>query len=84
MYQVVVSKSAEKELTKLPKSTIEKVVPVLQSLAENPRPSSCKKLKGFVNLWRVRIGNYRIIYMIDDIVLLVDIRSVGHRKNVYQ
>lgn len=83
-YKVVVSKSAEKELMKLPVLVIKKVVPVLESLTENPRPIGCKKLKGYSNLWRIRIGNYRIIYEIEDVILLIDIQSIGHRKDIYE
>jgi mRNA interferase RelE/StbE len=82
-YTVVLTQTAEKELQKLPVRMIEKIIALLKSLEENPRPSGCKKLKGYKNLWRVRIGNYRIIYDIDDIILLVDVREIGHRKDIY-
>ncbi len=82
-YSVVLTQTAEKELQKLPVRMIEKIIALLKSLEENPRPSGCKKLKGYKNLWRVRIGNYRIIYDIDDIILLVDVREIGHRKDIY-
>ena len=55
----------------------------LKGLEENPRPEGCKKLKGFKNLWRIRIGNYRAIYSIEEIVLLVDVRDIGNRKDIY-
>jgi mRNA interferase RelE/StbE len=82
-YTVVVSQTAEKELSKLPTRTIEKIITVLKSLEENPRPVSCKKLKGYKNLWRFRVGDYRVVYSIDDVILLVDVRDVGHRKDIY-
>ena len=82
-YKVALTESAEKELQKLPAKAIAKLVVILQSLANNPRPPKCKKLKGYKNLWRVRTGDYRIIYTIDDVILLVDIREIGHRKDVY-
>jgi mRNA-degrading endonuclease RelE of RelBE toxin-antitoxin system len=53
-YVVVVSQTAEKELHRLPVRTIEKVVAVLESLQDIPRPPSCKKLKGYKNLWRTQ------------------------------
>jgi mRNA interferase RelE/StbE len=83
-YKVVVSKSAEKDLALLPKSVVTKIVSVLLLLESNPRPNGCKKLKGFANLWRVRVGNYRIIYSIDDVIMLVDVREIGDRKDVYK
>ena len=82
-YTVVVTQTAEKELHKLPLRTIEKVVMLLKSLEENPRPAGCKKLKGYRNLWRIRVGDYRIIYAIEEVVLLVDVREIGHRKDIY-
>ena len=83
-YKVVVSKSAEKELSALPKGIIERIIYAVIALGENPRPGGCKKLKGYSNLWRIRIGNYRIIYSIDDVILLVDVREIGHRKDIYK
>jgi mRNA interferase RelE/StbE len=82
-YTVVVSQTAEKELQRLPSRTVEKIIVLLKSLQDNPRPAGCKKLKGYKNLWRARIGDYRIIYAIDDVILLVDVREVGHRKDIY-
>jgi mRNA interferase RelE/StbE len=83
-YQVVLSKTAEKSLSKLPSPIVQKIIPVLSSLATDPRPSGCKKLKGFENLWRIRIGNYRVIYSVDDVILLIDVREIGHRKDIYK
>jgi len=83
-YTVVFAKSAEKELTSLPAKAIEKIVAAILLLEENPRPNGCKKLKGFTNLWRIRIGNYRVIYRIDDVIMLVDVREVGDRKDIYK
>ena len=83
-YEVVFSKRAEKDLEKLPAKTVEKIIPVIVSLEDNPRPIGCKKLKGYSDLWRVRVGNYRIIYSVEDKILLVDIREVGDRKDIYE
>ncbi|MGZ8554074.1 MAG: type II toxin-antitoxin system RelE family toxin [Chitinophagaceae bacterium] len=47
-------------------------------MEENPRPAGCKKVKGYPNLWRARVGDYRIIYAIEDIILLIDVREIGH------
>ena len=82
-YKVVLSKRAEKDLQKLPASVVEKIIPVIVSLEDNPRPAGCKKLKGYSDLWRLRIGDYRAIYSIEDVILLVDVRAVGNRKDVY-
>jgi mRNA interferase RelE/StbE len=82
-YTVVLTKSAEKELHKLPSRVINRLISLLKSLEINPRPAGCKKLKGHKNLWRVRSGDYRIIYAIEDIILLVDVREIGNRKDIY-
>lgn len=83
-YNVVFSKRAAKDIGKLSADVVEKIMPVIISLQEDPRPAGCKKLKGYKDLWRVRIGNYRVLYSISDSILLVDIREVGNRKNIYE
>lgn len=83
-YRVIVSRSAEKELQKLPGQVIAKIITALQSLMVNPRPNGCKKLKGFKDLWRIRIGDYRIIYSINDVVQIIDVRNIGNRKDIYE
>jgi mRNA interferase RelE/StbE len=82
-YTVVLTQTAEKELRRLPAKIIEKIIGVLKSLEENPRPPGCKKLKGYKNLWRVRVGDYRLIYAIEEVIMLVDVREIGHRKDIY-
>ena len=83
-YEVIVSKSAAKELSKLPVQVNNKIVPAILALEENPRPSGSKKLKGGSNTWRIRIGDYRVVYSVDDEILIVDVRKVGHRKDIYE
>jgi mRNA interferase RelE/StbE len=56
----------------------------IEKLAANPRPGGCKKLKGGVNEWRIRIGDYRVIYTIEDTTKTVDVTRIAHRKEVYQ
>lgn len=85
MYRVVISRGAEKDLEKLSKKVLLPVSHAIDSLEENPRPAGCKKLKGITeNLWRIRVGDYRIIYAIADEIRIVDVRKVGHRKDVYE
>lgn len=83
MYRVVVSKTAFKELYNLPADAVNRIVPAIKKLGEDPRPAGCKKLKGPQDNWRIRIGDYRVIYSIDDVIRIVDVRGVGHRKDVY-
>ena len=82
-YFVAFASSAEKELKKLPAQLIARLVPRLESLASNPRPSGCKKLRGGDVEWRIRIGDYRAVYTIDDAGLLVEVTRIRHRSEVY-
>ena len=85
MYRILVSHSAEKDLEKLPASVNKRVAKAIDGLAEEPRPHGCKKLKGTdEDLWRIRIGDYRVIYHISDKIEIVDIRRVRHRRDVYE
>ena len=56
----------------------------IEKLAANPRPSGCKKLKGGVNEWRIRIGDYRVIYTVEDSTRAVEVTRIAHRKEVYE
>ncbi len=83
-YSIVFTKSAMKELVKMPDDDVRKVVAKIDLLAENPRPQGAIKLKGGLDLyWRIRVGDFRIIYSIEDIIKVVEIIAVGHRKDVY-
>lgn len=82
-YTINFKKSAIKELHKLPNKEVSRITKLIATLTENPRPSGCKKLKGYPNLWRVRSGNYRIIYSIDDQILIVEILEIVDRKDAY-
>jgi mRNA interferase RelE/StbE len=83
-YSVRFVRSARKELEALPDSVINRIFPRIEALADDPRPAGCKKLRGSRDLWRIRVGNYRVVYQIDDGVLLVEIRAVGDRKDIYE
>ena len=81
-YQVAVSKVAQKQLDKFPDYIAEMLISVIQKLADNPRPAGYIKLKGRKG-FRIRKGNYRIIYDIYDAILVVDVIAIGHRKEIY-
>jgi mRNA interferase RelE/StbE len=83
-YIISIRKQALKELGDLPLKDSRKIVAAIDSLAENPRPAGCKKLKGETEyIWRIRVGDYRILYKIDDEIRIVEIRKIGNRKDVY-
>ncbi len=81
-YNVRVEQAAEKQLVKLPKNEIQRIRITVLALADNPRPNGYKKLKGR-DAYRVRVGNYRIIYEINEGILLVLVIAIGHRKEIY-
>jgi mRNA interferase RelE/StbE len=83
-YQVVFAASAERELKRLPGNVIGRILPRLEGLASNPRPPGCKKLAGGDNEWRIRVGDYRAVYTIDDGRSRVDVNRIRHRREVYQ
>jgi mRNA interferase RelE/StbE len=82
-YQIFISRAAQKQLNSLPENEAEKLIITIKSLAKNPRPSGYIKLKGR-DAYRIRKGNYRIIYEILDAILIVDIIAIGHRKSIYK
>jgi mRNA interferase RelE/StbE len=82
-YTVVVPKPVQKQLENLIQTERAKVISILKLIAEDPRPSGIKKLKGYEKTYRVRVGDYRVIYEIKDRELVVLVLSVSHRKDSY-
>ncbi len=83
-YQVTFARSARKELESLDASTVNSVFPKIELLARAPRPRGSRKLRGENNLWRIRVGNYRVLYAIDDVGGSIDVISIRHRKDAYR
>jgi mRNA interferase RelE/StbE len=83
-YRVALAASAEKELHALPKKLVARIFPRLEHLSLAPRPPGCKKLKGGDKEWRIRVGDYRIVYVIDDTARTVDVTRIAHRREVYK
>ena len=83
-YHVVLASSAEKELKRLSAQLMVRMISRLESLASNPRPPGCKKLKGGDREWRIRVGDYRAVYTIDDTKSLVEVTRIRHRSEVYE
>ena len=82
-YKVVVKKSVAKDLRNIPKKDIQRILAVIQSLADNPRPPQSKKLSG-QEKYRLRQGTYRILYSIEDEKLIICVVKVGNRRDVYR
>lgn len=82
-YEVTFARSARKELESLSTSVVNRIFPRIEALAKDPRPHGCRKLRGERFLWRIRIGDYRVIYAVYDDKHLVDIIAVRHRSKAY-
>jgi mRNA interferase RelE/StbE len=84
IYQVIFARSARQELEELPQRVAERILARIEALAENPRPRGCRKLHGPSQLWRLRVGEYRVIYAVDDSKRTVDILVIRHRSDAYR
>lgn len=81
-YEVILPQSVQKELDRLPDDVTGRILLRLARLESNPRPPNVKKLKGR-DAWRIRVGDYRVIYEVHDPVLQIIVITVGHRRGVY-
>jgi mRNA interferase RelE/StbE len=82
-YKVILLPSAEKDWYNIPQKDARRIFERIEKLAENPRPYGCEKLRG-QNTYRIRQGDYRIIYEIKDKVLIVLVLRIGHRRDIYR
>lgn len=83
-YEVEVSRTAEKQLRKLARGDQERVVRKMLLLAEDPFPPGTRKLTGYDDVYRVRVGRYRILYSVSGHRLVIVILKIGHRKDAYR
>lgn len=84
MYEIYLETSAEKDIRKLPSDKIKNVVSKIKELSKSPYPPGSKKIKNTNNFWRIRIGNYRVIYEVLQSEKRINIYKVRHRKDVYK
>lgn len=84
MYRILLERAAEKDLSRLSSEMHDRVIAAIQMLADNPRPSGCRKLAGSKHDWRIRVGDYRVIYEIADAIRIVRVNRVRHRRDVYR
>ncbi len=82
-YKITIKKSAAKELEDIPRKELRRIVKRIQSLALNPRPQGCQKLSR-QSRFRIRQGDYRIVYSVEDKGCIVDIVKIGHRREIYR
>jgi len=83
-YRLEISSTAERQLRKLPARELRRVVEAIEELANDPRPSGCRKLMGYKDVFRIRIGTYRLLYSVHDKRVIVVVLKVGHRRDAYR
>ncbi len=83
-YSVTVKKSAQKTLFGLPAPIVQNITRIIDALIENPKPKGSKKLTGSDNAYRIRSGDYRIIYTVFNAELIIEVIKIGHRKDIYR
>jgi mRNA interferase RelE/StbE len=83
-YTILFQPAARRELSRIEHSNQRRILAAIESLAQNPRPAGCTKMSGFNDVWRIRVGVFRIIYKIEDRRLIIEIVRVGHRRDVYR
>jgi len=83
-FEVRYDPRAAKELSKLDPPTARRVAAAITDLAANPRPPGCRQLTGHAGLWRIRVGDYRVIYTIRETALVVLVLRVAHRRDAYR
>ena len=83
-YSLEIKQSAQKELDALDDAVFARIDRKILTLANNPRPPGCRKLRGYKDQWRIRVGDWRVVYFIDDGAKLVTITRIAHRREVYE
>ncbi len=83
-YSVEIKPSAQKELDALDDPLFARIDRKILALSDNPRPTGCKKLRGYRDLWRIRAGDRRVVYIIDDDAKIVTVTRIAHRRDVYE
>ena len=83
-YRILLERAAEKSLARLAPALHNRIIKAIQALSTNPRPSGSRKLSGSENDWRIRVGDYRVIYEIADEIRVVRVNRIRHRRDVYR
>jgi len=83
-YDLEISRTAEKQLKRLPRAEQQRIVRAMLNLAIDPRPRGSRKLIGYEDVFRIRVGRYRILYSIATQRLIIIILKVGHRRDIYR
>jgi len=84
MYEVFIERSAERDIKRLQEGILQRIIFTIMGLSNNPRPKGCRKISGSKSDWRIRIGDYRVLYEIDDNNKSVKIMRILHRSSIYK
>lgn len=84
MHEVFLERAAERDLKRLGRSEFDRVIAQIRRLAQEPRPKGCHKIAGSADDWRIRVGDYRVIYEVDDAARAVRVMRVRHRREAYR
>jgi mRNA interferase RelE/StbE len=83
-YTIIVTRGAERDLNKLDRPVLNRIVPIIDNLSQDPRPPGSRKLVNEVNMWRVRVGDWRVLYEISDDARTVRVIAARHRSKAYE
>jgi len=84
LYEVYLEHAAERDLKRLPVKLFHRLIDQIKKLAKKPRPAGCRKITGTKNDWRIRVGDYRVIYEIDEGAKMIRVMRVRYRREVYR
>ena len=83
-YRIEVSATAEKQIKKLGRDDRIRVLRAVQTLADEPRPAGCRRLQGYDDVFRIRVGRFRVLYSIDGRRIIITVLKVAHRRDLYR
>jgi mRNA interferase RelE/StbE len=84
VHEIYLERRAERDLKRVPTGEFDRIICAIRALAEDPRPTGCRKIEGSKSDWRIRIGDYRVVYEIDDGAQTIRVMRVRHRSEVYR
>jgi len=84
LYKIAWKNSARRELKKISREVIPKILETVETLAINPFPAGVRKISGSEHTYRIRVGDYRIVYNVISSILVIEVIRVGHRKDIYR
>jgi mRNA interferase RelE/StbE len=84
VYEIYIERRPERDLKRVPSKEFDRIIRAIRALAEEPRPTGCRKIEGSKSDWRIRVGDYRVVYEIDDGAQTIRVMRIRHRSGVYR